>query len=121
MYDSIHQVASRSAWLVAGCVIATLGLFGKFGAAFAIVPEPIIGGMNICGLGMLSAIGISVLRHCDMSSIRNLLVFGTALMSGLMMPFYMQDNPGLINTGEWTVSISLRLMGANCRVARNTL
>lgn len=39
-----------------------LGIFGKFGAVFITIPEPVIGGMFLVMFGMIAAVGISNLQ-----------------------------------------------------------
>ena len=51
-------------------------------------------------LGMVTTAGLSTLRYCDMTSVRNLVILGTSLMLGVMMPKYMADHPDIINTGK---------------------
>lgn len=45
-----------------------LGIFGKFGAVFITIPDPVIGGMFLVMFGMIAAVGISNLQvnifHC---------------------------------------------------------
>ena len=45
------QVASRVIWQVVGVFMILLGVFGKFGAALTVLPDPIKGGLLILGLG----------------------------------------------------------------------
>ncbi|KAK7891056.1 hypothetical protein WMY93_023019 [Mugilogobius chulae] len=47
-----------------------LGIFGKFGAVFITIPDPVIGGMFLVMFGMIAAVGISNLQS------RNVLIFG---------------------------------------------
>jgi xanthine/uracil permease len=46
-------------FIAAGVVLIICGLIGKVGAALALIPEPIIGGTLLLGLGMVASIGIS--------------------------------------------------------------
>lgn len=39
-----------------------LGIFGKFGAVFITIPDPVIGGMFLVMFGMIAAVGISNLQ-----------------------------------------------------------
>ena len=52
-------MASRRVWQVMSIVLIALGMFGKFGAALAIIPDPIIGGLQLVGLGMI----VLVMKH----------------------------------------------------------
>ena len=44
---------------MAGVILIICGLVGKVGAVLALIPEPIIGGTLLLGLGMVASIGIS--------------------------------------------------------------
>ena len=45
------QVASKVIWQVVGVFMILLGVFGKFGAALTVLPDPIKGGLLMLGLG----------------------------------------------------------------------
>ena len=100
----LRQLASRVGWMIIGCVCMVGGIIGKIGAFLAICPDPIIGGFSIVGMGMIIAVGLSCLRHCNMRSVRNLVIIGSSIMLGLMVPYYMGQNPEAIDTGMYTVS-----------------
>ncbi len=40
-----YQVGSRIVVQVAGCIMIILGIFNKFSALFATIPDPIVGGV----------------------------------------------------------------------------
>lgn len=46
-------------FITAGVILIICGVVGKVGAALALIPEPIIGGTLLMGLGMVASIGIS--------------------------------------------------------------
>jgi len=50
-------------------------------------------------LGMIVAVGLSSLQHCDMSSSRNIFIVGLSLFTGLAVPQWIQDNQSSIQTG----------------------
>ena len=75
------------------------GVFGRFGALLSIIPEPVLGSMGIAAFGLIVAVGISFLSHCDMKSTRNLVIIGVSLMIGMILPTYLADNPDWIDTG----------------------
>jgi nucleobase transporter 1/2 len=56
--------------------------------------------MTITSLGMVMSVGISNIRHIDATSPRNMLIIGVSLMLGMMVPTWMQQNPGIIDTGQ---------------------
>uniref|UniRef100_A0A6Q2YWM2 Uncharacterized protein n=1 Tax=Esox lucius TaxID=8010 RepID=A0A6Q2YWM2_ESOLU len=90
---------SRLVLQTAGLLMMLLGLFGKFGAVFITIPDPVIGGMFLVMFGMIAAVGISNLQYIDLNSSRNLLILGLSTFSGLVLPTWFQANPGIINTG----------------------
>ncbi|XP_053320097.1 solute carrier family 23 member 2-like isoform X2 [Spea bombifrons] len=96
----ITKVGSRLVLQTAGVLLIILGLFGKFGAIFLTTPEPVIGGMFIVMFGMIAAVGISNLQYVDLNSSRNLFVLGFSLFSGLVIPTWLAENPGIINTEQ---------------------
>lgn len=53
---------------------------------------------------MITAVGLSNLQFVDMNSSRNLFVLGFSMFFGLMLPNYLESNPGAINTGTlWSL------------------
>eukprot|EP00058_Branchiostoma_floridae_P015222 XP_002600710.1 hypothetical protein BRAFLDRAFT_83451 [Branchiostoma floridae] len=95
----ITKVGSRRVIQVGGIIMIVLAVFGKFGALFTTIPDPIIGGLFCCTFGMVTAVGISNLRHVDLNSSRNLFILGFSLIFGLVLPSWLNKNPGAINTG----------------------
>ena len=94
------QMASRVTWQVAGGVIMFAGIVGKVGAALSTIPDPVLGGVMIIGLGMIITAGLANLESVDMRSGRNMMVLGTSLILGLMIPSWMRSSPGMIKSGE---------------------
>ncbi|XP_013981136.1 solute carrier family 23 member 2 [Salmo salar] len=95
----ITKVGSRLVLQTAGLLMIILGLFGKFGAVFITIPDPVIGGMFLVMFGMIAAVGISNLQYVDLNSSRNLLILGFSTFSGLVLPTWFHSNPGIIDTG----------------------
>ncbi|KAM6973339.1 solute carrier family 23 member 1 [Aplochiton taeniatus] len=95
----ITKVGSRLVLQTAGLLMILLGLFGKFGAVFITIPDPVIGGMFLVMFGMIAAVGISNLQYVDLNSSRNLLILGFSTFSGLVLPTWFHSNPGIIDTG----------------------
>ena len=55
-------MASKVVWVVAGVICLVVG---KFGAALAMVPEPVVGGLLIIGMGMVRVfINIYYIINC---------------------------------------------------------
>lgn len=88
---------------VAALIMLLLGLFGKFGALFTTIPDPIVGGVFMVMFGMITAVGISNLQFVDMNSSRNLFVLGFSLMLGMALPYWVEKNKTAIDTGELEV------------------
>ena len=82
-----------------------LALFGKFGALFSTIPDPVIGGVFCVMFGLITAVGISNLQFVDLNSVRNLFIIGFAIVMGLVIPDYLNKNAGVINTGKIAISV----------------
>lgn len=91
----ITKVASRHVVMIGAGILFLLGLFSKFGALVATIPEPIVGGLYCALFGLISAVGIQQLARADLSSDRNLLIAGVALFMGLSVPAYIEGVPAL--------------------------
>ncbi|KAJ8002726.1 hypothetical protein DPEC_G00161940 [Dallia pectoralis] len=103
----ITKVGSRLVLQTAGLLMILLGLFGKFGAVFITIPDPVIGGMFLVMFGMIAAVGISNLQYVDLNSSRNLLILGLSTFSGLVLPTWFHSNPGIIDTGTGLIPMEL--------------
>ena len=77
-----------------------LAVLGKFGALFATIPEPIVGGIFIIMFGMVTAVGLSSLQFVDLNSSRNLFVTGFSIFIGLVVPKWISANGHVIDTGQ---------------------
>nr|XP_057932378.1 solute carrier family 23 member 1 [Doryrhamphus excisus] len=95
----ITKVGSRLVLQTTGILMIVLGIFGKFGAVFITIPDPVIGGMFLIMFGMIAAVGISNLQYVDLNSSRNLLILGFSTFSGLVLPTWFHSNPDIIDTG----------------------
>ncbi|XP_030836921.1 solute carrier family 23 member 1-like [Strongylocentrotus purpuratus] len=82
----------------------------KFGAVFAAMPDPIVGGVLAITIGMVSAVGLSTLQHVDMNSPRNLFIVGFSFLMGLSLPEYLAANPDIIQTGLPTLDQILTVL-----------
>lgn len=74
------------------------GVFGKLGAIFILVPDPVVGGMFLIMFGMITAFGISALQYVDLKSSRNLYIIGVSLFFPLVLCPWMQKHPDAIST-----------------------
>ena len=77
-----------------------LALVGKFGAIFSTIPDPVIGGVFCVMFGMITAVGISNLQYVNLNSVRNLFIVGFSLIMGLVIPDFLNKNPGAIDSGK---------------------
>lgn len=96
----ITKVGSLSVIQVSGILMVIFGCVSKFGALFATIPEPIVGGLFLAMFGMVAAVGISNLQFVDLNSSRNLFVLGTSIFLGICIPKWLALNPGAISTGS---------------------
>ena len=53
------QIGSRVVFVTAGAMLVFFGVLGKVGAVLALIPDPIVGGTLLLGLGMVASIGIA--------------------------------------------------------------
>lgn len=78
----LTRVASTYVMIVAGIILMLLGVFPKFGALVAIMPQPVLGGVGLMMFGMVASTGIKSLAEADLSR-RNLLILAVALGLGV--------------------------------------
>lgn len=86
------------------------GVFGKLGAVFILVPDPVVGGMFLIMFGMITAFGISALQYVDLKSSRNLYIIGVSLFFPLVLCPWMQKNPGAIATNIEVLDSTLSVL-----------
>lgn len=87
------RVASRYVVNVAAIVLIVLGLFSKFGAVIATIPQPIVGGLYVTLFGLIASVGLTALLRADMNSQRNQMIVGFLLFFGLSLPAYFTGVP----------------------------
>lgn len=96
----ITKVGSLRVVQIGGILMLILGCLGKFGALFATIPGPVIGGMFMITFGMVTAVGLTNLQYVNMNSPRNIFILGVSMFFGFSMPVWMAANPSAINTGS---------------------
>ncbi|EDO49566.1 predicted protein, partial [Nematostella vectensis] len=96
----ITKVGSLRVIQYAGLILVVLGVVGKIGALFTIIPDPIVGGVFMVMFGMVAAVGISNLQFINLNSSRNLFIIGVSLMLGFALPWYLNKHPETIATGS---------------------
>ncbi|KAI0234530.1 Solute carrier family 23 member 2 [Lamellibrachia satsuma] len=97
-FVGMTRVASLYTWQLMGLMLMACALLGKFGAVLTLMPEPIVGGILLTGLGMVFSIGVSSALHIDMRAPRNMFTLGVALMFGLTVPYWINQHPDVIQT-----------------------
>ncbi len=80
------KVASRFVVIISGIILMLLGIFPKFGALIAIMPNPVLGGAGIIMFGMVAAAGIKTLKSVPLNN-RNLLILAISIGIGLGVTF----------------------------------
>lgn len=93
----IIQVASRVTLQICGLILMGLGIFTKFGAVLATIPEPLVGGILSISLAMVGGVGLSSVQLVNLNKSRNVAILGLAIMMGMMIPLYFEQYP--LNTG----------------------
>lgn len=95
----ITKVGSLRVVQYGAIVMIVVGVFGKVGAFFVCIPDPILGGVFMVLVGMITAVGISNVQFADMNSPRNLFIVGFSITFGMALPLYLQNHPNAIQTG----------------------
>ncbi|XP_002160774.2 solute carrier family 23 member 2 isoform X1 [Hydra vulgaris] len=113
----ITRVASVTVIQCGAVIMILLSVIGKFGAIFASIPHPVIGGMFIIMFGMVFAFGISSLQFVDLNSMRNLCVLGCSFYFGMALPSWVKVHGHSINIGvEWLNQVIRVLLMTNMAV-----
>ncbi|KAL4222895.1 hypothetical protein ACF0H5_018935 [Mactra antiquata] len=98
----VTKVASRSVFIGVGIMYMLFGIFGKFSAVFITIPYPVLGGAIVVMFGIFFGVIISNLEVTNMSSARNMAIFGLSVFIGLAVPTWTQQESKPINTGYET-------------------
>ena len=98
-------VGSRRVIQTAAVLMMGLAVFGKFGAIFASIPQPIVGGMYCIMFAMITGVGLSNLQFINLNSSRNLFIVGFSFFMGISLPEYVSANTDLI-TGLFPDSLA---------------
>ena len=64
------------------------------------VPYSVLGGTQIMTIGIFIGIVLSNLQYVDLTSTRNMAIIGISLLTGLMMPYWVQNTPDPIQSGR---------------------
>lgn len=82
----LTKVASRFVVIISGVILVIMGIFPKFGALVAIMPNPVLGGAGIIMFGMVFAAGAKTILDVPLNN-RNLLVLAISVGIGLGVTF----------------------------------
>ena len=61
-------------------------MVGKFSAALATLPKPVVGAMYVGLFGLIAAVGLSNLQFVNLNNARNLFIIGISFFAGLSFP-----------------------------------
>uniref|UniRef100_A0A1I7TE08 Permease n=1 Tax=Caenorhabditis tropicalis TaxID=1561998 RepID=A0A1I7TE08_9PELO len=98
---SVTKVSSRITMQVAGLFLLVAGIFSKFSAVLAMIPEPVVGGVLAIGICMVNGVMLRNLMTVDLRLSRNLTIMGISIIMGLTVALHFENNP--LNTGNQTV------------------
>lgn len=96
----ITRVASRYVVAIAGIILMALGIFPKFGALVAIMPNPVLGGAGIIMFGMVVSAGIKTIQKVKLNN-RNMLILAISIGIGLgvtVRPDFLSGMPSIIKS-----------------------
>lgn len=96
----VTKVGSRRVIQYACILMLLQGIINKFGAAFIIIPEPVVGGIFCVMFGMITAFGLSALQYVELNSSRNLYIIGFSMFFSLVLPKWMVAHPNAVQTGS---------------------
>ncbi|EDV23954.1 uncharacterized protein TRIADDRAFT_26265, partial [Trichoplax adhaerens] len=96
----ITRVGSRAVVQCGAVIMIILAIISKFGAIFASVPNPIVGGVFLVMFGLVTSVGLSNLQFCNMNSPRNIFVVGISIIFGMAFPTWLRTgtNSSVIKT-----------------------
>ncbi|MER5538954.1 uracil-xanthine permease family protein [Streptomyces mirabilis] len=81
---SVTRVMSRHVVALSGALMVLLAFVPVFGAAVAVVPGPVLGGVSLVTFGTVGAVGLRILSRADLSDGRNLLTAALAFGLGMI-------------------------------------
>ncbi|ULT94299.1 hypothetical protein L3Y34_003642 [Caenorhabditis briggsae] len=104
----ITKVASRTTMQFAGFVLILLGLFSKFAAILASIPDALVGGILTMGISMIGGVALSNLQMIDLKLCRNLSIMGLSLLLGMIVPLHFEKHP--VDTGYFEIDNVLNML-----------
>lgn len=106
----VTKVGSRRVIQWAALIMILQGVLNKFGAAFIMIPDPVVGGIFCVMFGMIAAFGLSALQYVDLRSARNLYILGLSIFFPLVLCLWLKDHPDFIQTGNQTLDSTLSVL-----------
>jgi len=106
----VTKIGSRRVIQYASIIMIIQGVIGKLGAVFILIPDSVVGGLFCVMFGMIIAFGLSTLQYVDLRSSRNLYILGLSIFFPMVLCKWMQEHPGVINTGNQTVDSTLSVL-----------
>lgn len=79
---TLTKVASRHVMVIAGIILAILGVFPKISALISVMPSPVLGGVGVIMFGLVAAQGIKSLSAIYLGD-RELLIISVAFALGI--------------------------------------
>jgi len=105
---NITKVASRATLQITGIMMIVLGIFTKFGAILATIPDPLVGGILTISMSIVGGVGLSSLQLADLKMSRNVAILGFSIMCGMLVPAYFTTHP--VNTSVVEVNEILNIL-----------
>ncbi|KAK7093749.1 solute carrier family 23 member 1-like [Littorina saxatilis] len=109
----LTKVASRRVFQAIGLLYVLFAVITKVGAVFITIPYCVLGGVQIITSGIFIGVVLSNLQYVDLNSSRNLAIIGMALLLGLMLPYWKEQNPDAIQTGVEDLDRIIGIMISN--------
>ncbi|KAJ7961471.1 Nucleobase-ascorbate transporter 6 [Quillaja saponaria] len=88
---ALTRVASRRVVQISAAFMIFFSVFGKFGAFFASIPQPILAALYCLFFAYVGAGGLSFLQFCNLNSFRTKFILGFSFFSGLSVPHYFNE------------------------------
>lgn len=85
---ALTRCASLRVVQVAAVVMIVLGLITKESVFMLSIPAPIVGGLLLVLLSVLTGVGLAHLRYVDLTSSRNVFIVGVSLTLGIVIPMH---------------------------------
>ncbi len=113
---ALTGIASNRVIRTGAVILIIIGFIWKFGTLIATIPTPVIGGAYIALFGIIGGLGIQILSHIDLSSMRNIMIIAFAFLMGLGLPGWIQAHPIVIAHAEWLADICNGIFGTGMAV-----